>query len=71
MYSILQLNITTPIQVSPAILSFLNPLILLGSQAAWSAVQQAAATLHERDEATLRDVRAGLRGMPGSRFFDS
>jgi hypothetical protein len=48
-------------------------LILLGSRAAWSAAQQqnAAATLHERDTAVLRDVRAGLRDMPGSRFFDS
>lgn len=41
-------------------------LFLLGSRAAW-----AAATLHERDAAALRDVRAGLRDLPGSRFFDS
>jgi hypothetical protein len=55
----------------PPILAVL--LILLGSRAAWSAAQQlnAAATLHERDAAALRDVRAGLRDMPGSRFFDS
>ncbi|CAO1942453.1 unnamed protein product [Urochloa humidicola] len=47
-------------------------LLLLGSQAAWSAAaQQEAATLHERDAAALRDVRAGLRDLPGSRFFDS
>lgn len=32
---------------------------------------QPAATLHERDAAALRDVRAGLRDLPGSRFFDS
>ncbi|KAJ1286653.1 hypothetical protein BS78_03G368700 [Paspalum vaginatum] len=30
-----------------------------------------AATLHERDAAALRDIRAGLRDLPGSRFFDS
>jgi hypothetical protein len=48
-------------------------LILLagGSQAAWSAVQQATATVHERDAAALRDVRAGLMDMPGSQFFNS
>ncbi|RLM54904.1 putative LRR receptor-like serine/threonine-protein kinase [Panicum miliaceum] len=52
----------------PSILVIL-PALLLGSQAAWSAQQ--AATLHERDAAALRDVRAGLRDLPGSRFFDS
>ncbi|KAF8696377.1 hypothetical protein HU200_037286 [Digitaria exilis] len=41
-------------------------LLLIGSQAARSA-----ATLHERDAAALRDVRAALRDLPGSRFFDS
>ncbi|CAN6195181.1 unnamed protein product [Urochloa humidicola] len=54
----------------PAIPVILLPVLLLGSQAAWSAAQQAA-TLHERDAAALRDVRAGLRDLPGSRFFDS
>lgn len=36
-------------------------LLLLGSRAA----------LHDRDAAALRDVRASLRDLPGSRFFDS
>ncbi|KAM0886274.1 hypothetical protein ACQ4PT_029812 [Festuca glaucescens] len=41
-------------------------LLLLGSRAtcAWAA-------LHDRDAAALRDVRASLRDLPGSRFFDS
>ncbi|WVZ67819.1 hypothetical protein U9M48_016848 [Paspalum notatum var. saurae] len=39
-------------------------LLLLGSHAD-------AATLHERDAAALRDIRAGLRDLPGSRFFDT
>uniref|UniRef100_A0A0D9WQ99 non-specific serine/threonine protein kinase n=1 Tax=Leersia perrieri TaxID=77586 RepID=A0A0D9WQ99_9ORYZ len=38
---------------------------VLGSSTAW------AATLQERDAAALRDVRAGLRDLPGSRFFES
>ncbi|CAL5042813.1 unnamed protein product [Urochloa decumbens] len=54
----------------PAIPVILPVLLLLGSQAAWSAAQQVA-TLHERDAAALRDIRAGLRDLPGSRFFDS
>ncbi|CAM0910581.1 unnamed protein product [Alopecurus aequalis] len=44
----------------PLLLLFL----LLASRAAWAA-------LHERDAAALRDVRASLRDLPGSRFFDS
>ena len=39
-------------------------LLLLGTRAANAA-------LHERDAAALRDVRASLRDLPGSRFFDS
>ncbi|XP_006659469.2 DNA damage-repair/toleration protein DRT100-like [Oryza brachyantha] len=41
-------------------------LVLLGSVAS-----SAAAVLHERDAAALRDIRAGLRDLPGSRFFES
>ncbi|XP_062233163.1 DNA damage-repair/toleration protein DRT100-like [Phragmites australis] len=41
--------------------------LLLGSQAAWAS----AVSLHERDAAALRDIRSGLRDLPGSRFFDS
>lgn len=29
------------------------------------------ATLHDRDAAALRDIRASLRDLPGSRFFDT
>ncbi|OEL34060.1 hypothetical protein BAE44_0004919 [Dichanthelium oligosanthes] len=54
----------------PPALVILPLLLLLGSQAAWSA-EQAAAPLHELDAAALRDLRAGLRDLPGSRFFDS
>lgn len=56
----------------PVLLLLIPVLLLLSSQAAcWAAQQQAAAALHERDAAALRDVRAGLRDLPGSRFFDS
>ncbi|XP_051200149.1 uncharacterized protein [Lolium perenne] len=41
-------------------------LLLLASRAAC-----ARAALHDRDAAALRDVRASLRDLPGSRFFDS
>ncbi|XP_044960710.1 probable inactive leucine-rich repeat receptor kinase XIAO [Hordeum vulgare subsp. vulgare] len=43
------------------ILAQLLCILLLGARAA----------LHERDAAALRDVRAGLRDLPGSRFFES
>ncbi|KAJ1260969.1 hypothetical protein BS78_10G272200 [Paspalum vaginatum] len=49
----------------PLLLLFLLiPVLQLGSQSQ-------AATLHERDAAALRDLRAALRDLPGSRFFDS
>ncbi|WVZ78566.1 hypothetical protein U9M48_026258 [Paspalum notatum var. saurae] len=46
----------------PLLLVLLIPVLQLGSQ---------AATLHERDAAALSDLRASLRDLPGSRFFDS
>uniref|UniRef100_A0A0E0A9R2 non-specific serine/threonine protein kinase n=1 Tax=Oryza glumipatula TaxID=40148 RepID=A0A0E0A9R2_9ORYZ len=52
----------------PPLLCFFIVAVLLSSVAAWVA---AATTLHERDAAALRDVRAGLRDLPGSRFFES
>ncbi|TVU12264.1 hypothetical protein EJB05_45911, partial [Eragrostis curvula] len=51
------------------------PLLLLVLLSLGARAQQqkssAAATLHERDAAALRDLRARLRDLPGSRFFDS
>jgi hypothetical protein len=43
-------------------------LLLLGPA---RSQEQQTATLHERDAAALRDLRAGLRGLSGSHFFDS
>ncbi|KAL6644793.1 hypothetical protein ACP70R_016401 [Stipagrostis hirtigluma subsp. patula] len=52
----------------PIVLLVVLPLLAqLGPRAA----RAQAAALHERDTAALRDVRAGLRDLPGSRFFDS
>ncbi|KAL6648404.1 hypothetical protein ACP70R_012628 [Stipagrostis hirtigluma subsp. patula] len=52
----------------PLVLLLVLPLVAqLGPRAAAAS----AAALHERDAAALRDVRAGLRDLPGSRFFDS
>lgn len=44
-------------------------LLLLGMLASRAPAQ--TATLHERDAAALRDLRASLRDLPGSRFFDT
>ncbi|KAG2567945.1 leucine-rich repeat receptor-like protein kinase PXL1 [Panicum virgatum] len=44
-------------------------LLLLGMLASRAPAQPA--TLHERDAAALRDLRASLRDLPGSRFFDT
>ncbi|XP_066367796.1 DNA damage-repair/toleration protein DRT100-like [Miscanthus floridulus] len=50
-------------------LLFLLLLLFLGMLASRAPAQPA--TLHERDAAALRDLRASLRDLSGSRFFDT
>ncbi|XP_066364130.1 DNA damage-repair/toleration protein DRT100-like [Miscanthus floridulus] len=54
----------------PPLLLLLLLLLLLGMLASRAPAQQPA-TLHERDAAALRDLRASLRDLRGSRFFDT
>jgi len=51
----------------PPLFFLLLGMLMLASR----APAQQPATLHERDAAALRDLRASLRDLPGSRFFDS
>ncbi|KAG8075751.1 hypothetical protein GUJ93_ZPchr0006g41905 [Zizania palustris] len=53
------------------LLFFFVVLLQLRGELGSPAGVAATATLHERDAAALRDVRAGLRDLPGSRFFES
>ncbi|GJN34728.1 hypothetical protein PR202_gb23419 [Eleusine coracana subsp. coracana] len=55
----------------PRLVLVLLILLVVGPQRAARAQSSSSATLHERDAAALRDIRAGLRDLPGSRFFDS
>uniref|UniRef100_A0ACD5ZWL7 Uncharacterized protein n=1 Tax=Avena sativa TaxID=4498 RepID=A0ACD5ZWL7_AVESA len=57
---------TAHMALPPLLLRLHLLFLLLGSRAVW-----AGAALHDRDAAALRDVRASLRDLPGSRFFDS